>query len=125
MGTGAEIVRGVFAALGEGDMATVASLLDEGLVFELGGDSRFAGRHEGRDAFFQLQGELAAATEIQNDVLAVHDIEGGAIVHQRGTGRDGYEDEALLLFTVTDGRIVAVKEFLFDHRALDEIAPRG
>jgi ketosteroid isomerase-like protein len=110
--------------MAEGDMETVTTLIDERLVFELGGRSRFAGRHEGRDTFFGLQGELAAATDISNEVLALHDIDGGAIVHQRGSGRDGYQDEALLLFTVTDGRIVAVKEFLFDHEPLDALAPR-
>lgn len=123
MTSGSQVVHAVFAAMAEGDTETVTKLIDEGLVFELGGRSRFAGRHEGRDSFFALQGELSAAMEMSNEVLAVHDIEGGAIVHQRGRGRDGYEDEALLLFTVADGRIVAVKEFLFDHGPLDALAP--
>lgn len=82
-------------------------------------------RHEGRDAFFLLQDELGAELGIDNDLVALHDIAGGAIAHQRGRGRDGYEDEALLLFTVDGGRIVSVKEFLFDHTALDAAAPRS
>lgn len=124
MAGGAELVQRAFAALAAGDMVTVNEVLDENLVFELGGRSRFTGRHVGRDAFFQLQGELAAVLEVQNEVLALHDVEGGAIVHQRGTGRDDYRDEALVLFTVTGGRVTAVKEFLFDSGPLDDAAPR-
>jgi ketosteroid isomerase-like protein len=120
---GADVVKRAFAAVQDGDMAAVAALLDEGLVFELGGRSRFAGRHEGRDAFFQLQGDLGATLEIRNEVLAIYDIEGGAILHQRGIGRDGYQDETLLLFSVDEGRVIAVKEFMFDHGPLDTAAP--
>jgi ketosteroid isomerase-like protein len=123
MASGAEVVKSAFEALGAGDMETVSALLDERLIFELGGRSRFAGRHEGRDTFFRLQGELGEVLEIHTEVLAVHDIVGGAIVHQRGSGRNDYEDEALLLFTVVEGRITSVKEFLFDHAPLDEAAP--
>lgn len=120
---GADVVKRAFAAVQAGDMEAVAALLDEDLVFELGGRSRFAGRHQGRDAFFQLQGDLGAALEIRNEVLAVHDIENGAIVHQRGTGGGGYQDEALLLFSVVEGRVIAVEEFMFDHGPLDAAAP--
>ncbi len=122
MTEGAGVVQQLFTSMASGDMETVASLLADDFVFELGGSSRFAGRHVGRDRFFALQGDLAAATEIQNEIVAIHPIEGGAIVHQRGRGRDGYSDEALLLMSVAAGRLTAVKEFLFDHGPLESLA---
>ena len=77
--------------------------------------------HEGRDRFFALQGELVAATDMQNEVIAIPPIAGGAIPHQRGRARDGCEDDALLLFSLDDGPVVSAREHLFDHAPFDAL----
>lgn len=109
------VVAAVYDAVAANDFEQVVRLVTEDFVFELGGTSRFAGRHEGRDAFFALQADLVAATGIENEVVAIHDIPAGAIVNSRGRGRDGYADEALLLMSVSAGKVTAAKEFLFEH----------
>jgi len=115
------VVRALYDAMGRGDAEAAFALLSEDLVFELGGNSRFAGRHVGRDKLFALQGELAQLTGMETSVDAMYDGDGRAIVHQHGRARDGYIDEALLLFEVADGRITAIKEFLFDQRSFDAL----
>ena len=116
-----EVVRALYDAMGRGDAETALGLLDADLVFELGGKSRFAGRHTGRDKLFALQGELAQLTGLETSVDAIYDGDKSAIVHQHGRARDGYTDEALLLFEIADGRVIAIKEFLFDQPSFDAL----
>ncbi len=114
----------LFQAFGQGDMAVVNTIMADDLTFELGGKSRFAGRAEGRDNVLALFGDLMGSLQISNDVVGMYPTDAGVIVHQRGHGKDGYTDESLLLMSVSDGRITAIKEFLFDTDPLDRLAPR-
>jgi ketosteroid isomerase-like protein len=114
----AEVVQEVFAALGRGDMVAVNRLLAEDLVMTLAGQSRFAGRHVGREKVLGLIGELSGTLGISNQPKGIYDGPDGAVVHQTGSA-PGYADESLLLFKVTDGVVQEVIEFLFDVPAFD------
>jgi ketosteroid isomerase-like protein len=114
----AEVVQDLFGALGQGDMEAVNRLLAEDLVMTLAGQSRFAGRHVGRDKVLGLLGELSGSLGISNQPQGVYDGPDGAVVHQTGSA-PGYADESLLLFKVTDGKVREVVEFLFDVPAFD------
>jgi ketosteroid isomerase-like protein len=114
----AEVVQDVFAALEQGDMVTVNRLLAKDLVMTLAGQSRFAGRHVGREKVLGLLGELSGSLGIGNQPQGIYDGPDGAVVHQTGAA-PGYADESLLLFKVADGKVREVVEFLFDVPAFD------
>jgi ketosteroid isomerase-like protein len=120
----AEVVQEVFAALGRSDMPAVHRLLAENLVMTLAGQSRFAGRHVGREKVLGLLGELSRGLSISNEPKGIYDGAGGAVVHQTGSA-PGYADESLLLFKVADGRVYEVVEFLFDVPAFDAFVARA
>ena len=115
------VVQDLYGAFASGDMDAAMAILSEDLAFELGGTSRFSGRHEGRERVLALQGELMSMTGMTNEVVGMYAGDDGVVIHQRGHARDGYEDEALLLITVTDDRVTSIREFLLDPAAFDEL----
>ncbi len=99
-------------------MATVNRLLADDLVFSLGGTSRFAGRHVGRDTVLGVLAQLNGALGISNEVRGMYESGDGVVVHQTGSA-PGYSDTSLTLFTISEGQVSEVTEFLFDPVAFD------
>jgi ketosteroid isomerase-like protein len=114
----AEVIERLFQALAARDMATANRLLADDLTFSLGGTSRFAGRHIGRENALTLLGELTETLGITNTVHGIYDGHDGAVIHQTGEVA-GYSDESLILFRVKDGQVREIIEFLYDPTAFD------
>jgi uncharacterized protein len=116
------VVENWYTALAAGDMDGVVGALAEDLVAHVGGRTPVSGRHEGRDAFvagaigpvfaaldpgtvrFAKKWEIVAA----EGERVVTMMEGEARTH------DGklYDNTYCHLFTVRDGKIVELHEFL-------------
>jgi uncharacterized protein len=105
-----ELVQRAFNAFSTGDFEAVAALLADDIVYHFPGRGPLAGDHRGKDqvlANFAKQAELTGGTFR----LEVHDIvanDDHAIVltaarAERGDG--SWEDNAVLVFHIRDGKI--------------------
>jgi ketosteroid isomerase-like protein len=102
-----------------GDIDAALALFDENAVWENIGSTRFSGRFVGlRRIVEDLIGPLFAELEggIQSEVEALIADGERAVLLSRGTAstRDGkaYNNTYAHVFTVMDGRIVAVREYM-------------
>ena len=120
-----ERTRRGFQAFVDRDMATIADLLREDIVWRVPGRSILAGEHGGRDAVLAFLGRAVAltggtySTELR---WAVGDDE-RVVAAYRATGeRDGriLDLEQLLVCRVEDGRWVEVDALPTDLYAFDE-----
>jgi ketosteroid isomerase-like protein len=127
MGTqeNAELVRRGYAAFSAGDIATLTEVIAEDAVWKVPGSNPMSGEKQGRDAILGYFGELMTASDgtftvTLQDVVAGHD-------HTVGLQRDHAErnnktddQDAVLVFTIQDGRITAVQEFREDTARSDD-----
>jgi ketosteroid isomerase-like protein len=109
-----------------GDLAGVADLLCEDVVWHVPGDSAIAGEHRGRDAVLAYLGRRRAMTDATFRVT----VHGVALIDRRvvqlaggRAERDGREVtwETVGVFTVRDGRIAECWLVPFDQREFDRI----
>ena len=126
MGTqdNADLVRRGYAAFSAGDMETLTELFAEDAVWYAPGSSPISGEKKGRDAILAFFGELMT---LSNGTLkvTVQDVVAGP-EHTIGLQRNYAErnnrtddQDAVLVFTIRDGRVTAVQEF-FEDTARDD-----
>ena len=107
------VVRGVYEALGRGDLDELGRLLSPGITLLVPGRSTLAGLYDGRDAVFGFLGAMQAAAggtyraELRDlfasdtQVVAVH----------KGTGTRGDKTlaaDAALVFEVSGDMVAAI-----------------
>ena len=117
-------VRSTYEAFARGDMATLADVFAEDMVWHFPGNHPLAGDHKGRDAVFSIlakSGEMSGGTfNIElHDVLANDDH---AVAIQLETGSRGGKQLNQLdveVFHMKDGKITEWWSFAGDQRGED------
>ncbi len=122
----AALVKRGFDAFAKGDMATLADVIGEDVVWHLPGSSAISGKHRGREAVFSVlrqMGELSGGT-FRTDV---HDIVGNddhTVAEFWMMGSRGGKQIKLLtvdVYHVRDGQITEFWTFFHeDSRTWDE-----
>ena len=115
----AAVVLNFFELSAAGDMDACFALLDDNITWTNIGTTRFSGTYAGKEAVINdlvgpLFGELKSGIDATIDrVISEGDI---AVVLQRGRAEThsgmAYNNDYAQVFTVRDGRIVAVKEYM-------------
>jgi len=105
-----ELLRQGFEAFSRGDVAAFAALLADDIVFHFPGRGPLAGDHRGKDqvlATVAKQSELTGGTfrvEL-HDVLANDEHAVALNVARAERGGKSWEDNAVLVFHIRDGKI--------------------
>jgi ketosteroid isomerase-like protein len=117
-----QIVSDWYTALQQGDMEGVVGAMDENIIVNVLGSSGVSGRHEGRDAFVANGiGPIFAALEPESVEFAkrwrIFAAEGERVVvlmEGFAAAKNGcrYDNKYCHLFTIRDGRIAELWEFL-------------
>ena len=120
-----ELVRRGYDAFGAGDMATLSELFTDDAVWHVGGSGGLAGDKPGKEAILAYFGDLFSRSGGTIKVT-LDDVVGGenhtVSVQRNHAERDGtsLDQRAALVFTITDGKVSEVYEFLDDTaRAAD------
>ena len=120
----ADLVRRGYAAFSAGDMATLTEVFADDAVWHVPGNNSLAGPKKGRDDILAFFGELFERTGGTIRV-AVRDVIGGQEhtigLHSIHAERDGKvnDQDAVLVFTIHDGRVAEVQEFHEDTARSD------
>jgi ketosteroid isomerase-like protein len=119
--TDAQAVIAGFEALGRGDMETFAAGFHQDATWNHRNDDRLGGIHAGRAALMEFISESGRLTEgtLAPVPTAVMDNWNGlvaVVVHITASRPDGraWDDQQILLFTVEDGLVRSVDQFLGD-----------
>lgn len=121
----AELVRRGYAAFSAGDMETLNELFAEEAVWHVPGRNSLSGAKKGRGAIMAFFGELATRSAGTVSVT-VHDVVGGedhtiGLHHNHAERNNKVNDQdAVLVFTIRDGRVTEVQEFHEDTASSDE-----
>ncbi len=122
----AMMVRRLFQAFREGDLATVATTIDDDVTWHFPGRTGgLRGDHRGRDQVFHFLGrvmELSGGT-FQLELLDVVANDRRAVALFRGRGlRRGrtLDNPTCLHMRIENGRIVELWEFVWDLYHVDE-----
>jgi ketosteroid isomerase-like protein len=118
------LARRFFNAFAERDGRVVAAVLDDDVVWRVGGTSGMAGEYRGRREVVAFLGRTTALTDgtYRSELLyAVADDEHLVIVYRaRGErGERSIDLQQLLLCKVQDGRLADVTAVPTDQRAFD------
>ena len=121
-----DVVRRMYEAINDGDVATAAACFAPDAVWILPGRGPMAGTHRGvreiHESFFARLGPLSGGT-FRAELLDVAEGERYVVAVQRATGRrDGkaFDVTGCQLMTVEDGRITEVRGHYSDQYALDD-----
>jgi ketosteroid isomerase-like protein len=106
-----DLLRRGFDAFGRGDMAAIAELFADDIVWHSPGNSPLSGDYKGRDSVLALFGKIA---ELSGGTLKVevHDIlanDEHGVVLTRGTAQRGgksLDDNGVQVFHLRDGKAV-------------------
>ena len=106
----AEPIRSAFEAFATGDMAGMQSLVAEDTVWHIPGRGPLAGDHHGRDAVFDMFGQLVQASEgtftQQLHAAAANDDHAFALTHVTARrGDHNYDSHDVWVFRLRDGQI--------------------
>jgi ketosteroid isomerase-like protein len=122
----AAMVRRLFQAFGDGDLATISASVTDDVTWHFPGrHGRLAGDHRGRDDVFRFLGSVVALTggtfhlELR-DVVANDRL---AVAVFRGSGaRNGktLDNPTSLQMRIENGRIAELWEFVWDLYHVDE-----
>jgi len=122
----ATMVRRLFQAFREGDLATISATIDDDVIWHFPGrKGGLAGDYHGRDGIFRFLGlvmELSAGT-FQLDLLDVVANDRRAVALFRGSGaRNGraLDNPTCLHMRIEDGRVVELWEFVWDLHHVDD-----
>src|SRR3954451_16525089 len=121
-----DFVRRGYDAFSRGDMDAFRELLHPDVVWHVPGRGQLAGDHKGVDAvigYFARSMELTGGT-LAIDVRRVLAEDMGADgVHSIRAERDGrtVSDDSALVFTISDGRVTEVQQFIYDLYTNDEL----
>jgi len=126
MAANAAVVRALFDAFARRDLAAILAVVNDDVVWHFPGRrGRLAGAHRGRDAVLRF---LASVEELTGGTfhLDLHDVAASAthaVALFRGHGaREGrtLDNPTALVFRIDAGRIVEVREFVWDLYHVDE-----
>jgi hypothetical protein len=122
----ATLVRGLFAAFARRDLPAILAAVPQDVTWAFPGrHGRLAGTHRGRDAVLAF---LAAVQELTDgtfhlELLDVTASDAHAVALFRGHGRRAgctLENPTALVFRIAAGRLVEVREFVWDLYHVDE-----
>ena len=121
----AAVLRKAYDAFAKGDMATLAELFAEDVVWHLPGRNPVSGVHRGRDAVFAAFAkffELSGGTLKLDDHTILADDEHAVALNRATASRQGRHLDLLGadVFHVRNGRIVEFWAFSEDQRIDDE-----
>ena len=121
----ADLVRRGYAAFSAGDMATMNDLFADDAVWHVPGTNPMSGPKKGRAAILAFFGELMTGTD-GTATVTLQDVIGGEH-HTIGLHRNHAErnnkvndHDAVLVFTIRNGRVAEVKEFHDDTARSDD-----
>lgn len=121
----AALVRELFRAFREGDLAAIERVVPEEAVWDFPGrGGQLAGRHEGRAAILGFLMKVMSLTE-GSFHLELEDVVAGdrhAVALFRGHGRRGervLDNPTCLRMRIDGGRITELREFVWDLYAVD------
>lgn len=120
----AELVRRGYEAFIAGDLATLGELFAEDAAWSVPGSGVLAGTKRGREAILAYFGELGARSQGSLRVT-VQDIVGGEKhtvgIHHSHAEIDGktYDQAAVVVFVIRDGKVGEAKEFFEDPAKAD------
>ena len=115
----AEIVQGMFAAFGKGDLPGVLSALAPEVEWRVGGPSEvpYAGTRRGREQVKHFFEELGRAVEFQHFEPQEYVSEGNTVVvlgHEKllvRASRQTIENGWVMVFTLRKGEVIRFREF--------------
>jgi ketosteroid isomerase-like protein len=121
-----DLVRRGYDAFSRGEMDTFRELLHPDIVWHAPGRSRLAGDHKGVDAVIGYFGDTMKETGGTFTVelrRVIADDTGAVGVHGYRAERNGrtIRDDSTLVFSITDGRVTEVQQYVFDLYAFDEL----
>ena len=113
------VVKGLFADFGRGDVAGVLGRLTEDVEWRLAGPTEltYAGIHRGRDQVAQFFKLLADTAEFELFEPQEYIAQGNKVVtlgHYTGKTKNGgsFDSDFVMVFTLRNGKVVAFQEFL-------------
>jgi ketosteroid isomerase-like protein len=123
--TDVAVVRAGFEAVGRGDLATFQDQFHTDATWNHRNDDRLGGVHQGSDgivAFLAESMQLTGGTLRPVPLAILTDGDGRVAVLTRisATRPDGrsFDDRQVLLFTIEDGRVRGVDQFVGDPQAV-------
>ena len=125
MHANAALLRRLFDAFADRDVAVVAALLAEDVVWTVPGDVPVAGEHRGRRPVVRFLGQTSRLTEgtYRSELRYALGDGDRAVAVYRATGRrpDGrtLDLDLILLCRVEDGRLVEVRAVPTDQAAFE------
>jgi ketosteroid isomerase-like protein len=123
--TNVELVRRVYAAFSAGDVETLSKLLSADAVHVVPGNSPISGAHKGQESVLKMYGDLATRTNNTMKVELEEVLSNGSdqviAVHRSTAERAGKKlnQREALLFTISNDRIVEIRDFFTDIAAQD------
>lgn len=120
-----DLVRQLYAAFASADMDTVDRLLSDDVTWHAPGTAQHAGLRRGKQELFASMGLLADLTSGTlrsqlTDVLA--NDERAVVLQVTRAEREGHrplQDDEVIVFEITDGRVKSVIEHPGDLPAMD------
>ncbi len=118
-------VRSVFDAFASRDLAALSTLFHQDATWHHRNDDRLGGRHRGSDgiaAYLAEAAQLTAGTlrPVPRSFMADSAGRVCVLVQVSGTRPDGrsFDDPQVALFTVADGRVRSVEQYVGDPAAV-------
>ncbi len=119
-----QVATDLYDALGRGDLATAAALLDPDVVLHVPGTQPLAGVHRGLDELLAFTAAVTAATD-DGETLEVRDVLVGAdhvaVLCRVTATRLGrrLDNSTVHLLRLRDGRVAEIHLHNFDGPAVD------
>jgi ketosteroid isomerase-like protein len=124
-GADAAVVRSVFEAFANRDLAAIGDLFCDDATWNHRNDDRLGGLHRGSDQIIAYMAESAQLTggtlrPVPQSCMADGEGRVSVLVHISGTRLDGrsFDDRQIVLFTLDGGRVRTVDQFIGDPGAV-------
>ena len=119
------LVKKGYEAFAKGDMATLADVLSEDMVWHIAGNNLLAGEYQGRDAVFKMFAQIAELSggtfrNEPHDVLA--NDEHAVVLTRETASRQGKQLDGLSVqaYHIKGGQVTEAWSFQHDSRHYDE-----
>lgn len=121
----AELLQRAYDAFRAGDMQTLGDMMADDVVWHVSGTSAISGTYKGKEdtfAYFQRLGERSGGSFSfdVHDIVANDDHTVGLIaVHAERDGKQ-FDDQAVMVFHIDDGRVTSQWTYSYDQQASAE-----